>query len=92
MKIGHGIKQVRKEAGLKQSTLARTAGVSQTYLSLVEGGDKSNPSFELVQRIAEACKVHPIVVYLSALEPTDIEGNHANFTFTKNHAIKLFKH
>lgn len=41
------LKIIRKGKRIKQTDLARTIGISQTYLSQIENS-KRNPSFELI--------------------------------------------
>jgi len=51
MNIGKGIKFVRVAADLKQGQLARSLGISQNYLSLLEN-NKAEPSLDLLRRLA----------------------------------------
>ena len=48
------IKRLRKVKGLKQGELAKIAGISQTYLCELEKSRKSNPSKDVLKRIAKA--------------------------------------
>ena len=50
------IRAFREAAGLSQSALAPRAGISQGYLSLIEGGDKQ-PSEDVLESIASALNV-----------------------------------
>lgn len=43
----------RKQAQKTQKELASAVGITQGYLSLLESGDKKNPSITLLQRIAK---------------------------------------
>ena len=47
------LKIIRKGKQIKQTDLARTIGISQTYLSQIENS-KRNPSFELIVDWCEA--------------------------------------
>ena len=51
------IKQLRKEAGLRQEDLARLAGVSRQTIIAIEN-DKYDPSLELAMKIAEIGRAH----------------------------------
>lgn len=51
------IKTLRKKKNLSQNELAQMASITQAYLSLLETGKKTNPSLEILQRIAEALDV-----------------------------------
>lgn len=51
------IKQLRKEAGLRQEDLARELGVSRQTIIAIEN-DKYNPTLELAMKIAKLLKLH----------------------------------
>ncbi|MCI9007988.1 MAG: helix-turn-helix transcriptional regulator [Lachnospiraceae bacterium] len=51
------IKQLRKEAGLRQEDLARLAGVSRQTIIAIEN-DKYDPSLELAMKIAGLLKLY----------------------------------
>lgn len=53
MKIqtGQMIREARKKAGLNQTKLGELLGVSQNYVSMLEGG-KRIPSLDMLRRIA----------------------------------------
>lgn len=65
MDIGKRIAEVREQAGLSQSALARDMGTSQSAVSQIEAGER-NPSFETLRQIADALKVS--VPYLVGAE------------------------
>lgn len=52
------IKRLRKQKKLKQGELARNSGISQTYLCELENGRKTNPSTDVLIRIANALNVN----------------------------------
>jgi transcriptional regulator with XRE-family HTH domain len=56
--VGENVKRLREAAGLTQEDVAHAANVHPTYLSGVERG-RRNPTVLVVQRLAEALKVHP---------------------------------
>jgi len=49
--IGSILRERRISKGISQSELARKAGITQTFLSLVEHGNRA-PSYDVLQRIA----------------------------------------
>jgi Predicted transcriptional regulators len=49
--FGAAIRKLRAERGVSQKEMARAIGVSPAYLSALEHGKKSEPSWELVQRV-----------------------------------------
>jgi putative transcriptional regulator len=51
------VKQLRKQAGLRQEDMAEALGVSRQTIIAIEN-DKYNPSLELAMKIAELLKLH----------------------------------
>ena len=51
------IAQVRVACGLTQAALAQKAGVSGTYITMLETGARKNPSLDLLKRLAKALGV-----------------------------------
>lgn len=51
------VKQLRKQAGLRQEDMAEALGVSRQTIIAIEN-DKHNPSLELAMKIAELLKLH----------------------------------
>lgn len=51
------IKQLRKEAGLRQEDMANELGVSRQTIVAIEN-DKYNPTLELAMKIAKFLKLH----------------------------------
>lgn len=51
MDIGPTILRVRKEKGIKQKDLARGAGISPTYLSQIEKGQRI-PRLDILEKIS----------------------------------------
>jgi transcriptional regulator with XRE-family HTH domain len=56
MEIGKRIAEIREQAGLTQSALARSIGTSQSAISQIEAGER-NPSYEMLRQIADALGV-----------------------------------
>lgn len=67
------LRQARKNARLSTAKLAELSGVSHSYISFLERGERGNPSPEIVQRLADAlgCAVADIA-YRVDPDPTDI--------------------
>lgn len=66
MKIGKAIKLCRTRKNINQSQLASLAGISESYLSLIERG-KRDPNISTVENIAEALKIpFGILIFLAA--------------------------
>lgn len=70
MKLGYAIQKVRKQVGFTQTELSERTGLSQTSLSKIEGGAK--PSDASLKKICKALDVPPTVIYMLALEDTDV--------------------
>jgi XRE family transcriptional regulator, regulator of sulfur utilization len=51
MDIGQTILRVRKEKGIKQKDLAKGAGISSTYLSQIEKGQRV-PRMDILEKIS----------------------------------------
>jgi XRE family transcriptional regulator, regulator of sulfur utilization len=56
MDIGPTILRVRKEKGIKQKDLARGAGISPTYLSQIEKGQRI-PRLDILEKISAEINV-----------------------------------
>ncbi len=56
MDIGKRIGQIREDAGLTQSGLARTIKTSQSAISQIEAGER-NPSYDMLRQISAALGV-----------------------------------
>lgn len=52
MKIGQALLKSRKYKGLKQTDAALRAGITQTYLSLIESGKKI-PTVDVIENISD---------------------------------------
>jgi DNA-binding XRE family transcriptional regulator len=46
-----GVRRLRAERGITQRQMAKAIGVSPAYLSALEHGNRSEPSWEFVQRV-----------------------------------------
>lgn len=51
------VKQLRKQAGLRQEDMAKELGVSRQTIIAIEN-DKYNPTLELAMKIAKLLKLH----------------------------------
>jgi len=68
MTIGQKLKELRKQKSLKQGVVAKEMGISQTYLSQVEGG-KRNPSTALLDRFAVYYSMPlPVLIWMTLTE------------------------
>jgi len=51
------IKALREQRELSQPELAKRAQVAQSYIAMLETGEKQNPSLDILKRLAKALKV-----------------------------------
>jgi transcriptional regulator with XRE-family HTH domain len=51
------IKKLREAGGLTQLELAKKAGVTEAYISMIESGARKNPSLPTLKRLARALGV-----------------------------------
>ena len=73
MNIGETIKDIRKRKGLSQQKLSALSGISQTYLSQIEKGDRQSPTIDVLHKISEALELpYPVLEFLT-LEYSDID-------------------
>lgn len=56
MQFGEVIKMIRVKRGLKQKVLASDVGISQNYLSMIEGGKKT-PSTDMIDKISKILSI-----------------------------------
>lgn len=51
------VKALREQNGITQVGLAKKARVAQSYVAMLEAGEKKNPSLEVLKRLAKALGV-----------------------------------
>ena len=71
MNIGAAIKKIRLEKEISQGDLSKTCEISQTSFSQIENGIK-RPSANTLNKICKALDVPETIIYLYALEESDI--------------------
>ncbi len=71
MNIGAAIRSIRKKIGVSQFELAEKCELTQTALSQIETG-KKRPSQRTFNRICEALDIPPSIIYIVAMEDTDV--------------------
>ncbi len=55
--IGETIRELREQKGIGLNKLARMVGISGPYLSQIESGVRKNPSYDVLNKIADALDV-----------------------------------
>lgn len=73
MKLGPAIKSIRRQLNITQQDLSQMTDISQTSLSKIESG--TMPSEKNLKKICEALNVPTSVVYILAMEKSDIPAS-----------------
>src|SRR5262249_7234541 len=55
--FGRRLRQLRKQRGLTQPALEALSGVGRAYISALERGERTNPSRDVIQALADALGV-----------------------------------
>jgi transcriptional regulator with XRE-family HTH domain len=71
MNIGTAIRSIRKKLSISQFELAEMCNLTQTALSQIETG-KKRPSHRTFSKICEVLDIPPSIVYIVAMEDTDV--------------------
>ena len=72
MNYGKALKIARAAAGLQQQELAKKAGLTASYVSLIEMG-KRTPSASVLRKLSRALEMPPHLLTLLATEPDDTD-------------------
>jgi transcriptional regulator with XRE-family HTH domain len=51
------VRELRERAKLTQAELAKRAGITEAYVSMIEGGVRKNPSLPTLKKLAKALSV-----------------------------------
>lgn len=73
MNIGKSLQEAREKRGLLQKDLAQMAGITQSYLSLIEG-NKKEPNIKTVKALADAMGIPAPVIFFLSIEESDIKN------------------
>lgn len=77
MEIGHALKVCRTAKGYSLEELAERAKLSQSYLSMIETGNRT-PTLSSIDKIAAALEVPtPIILFLAA-DKDELRGLNAD--------------
>jgi transcriptional regulator with XRE-family HTH domain len=74
MNLGAAIKALRKNSGLNQVNYASSVGITQSYLSLLENGEKT-PSMETLEKMASHSGIPLPLLFWFGIEEKDINHN-----------------
>lgn len=78
--LGPALRQVRKERGISQGTLAEMLEMTQANLSLVETG-KKNLSHTMLARVEEVLGVPAVILHWNSLTEESVPA----------HKVEMFK-
>ena len=67
MRVGNAVKQLRLARGMKQSELAEKSGISLSYISLMERGDRT-VSQKSIAALCNALNVHILLLIFLSLD------------------------
>lgn len=73
MNLGRSIKLCRTNRGLSQEDLARKVGLSASYISLIEKGER-DPAVSTAEKIAGALGVPMSLLTFLAADPGELKG------------------
>lgn len=60
--IGQRVREMRMEKKLSLSELAKRTKITKSYLSNIERNISTNPTIDVIQKLANGFKVHPSVL------------------------------
>ena len=72
MNLGNAVKELRKKRGLTQGDFCKQIGITQSYLSQVENGNKE-PSVDVIKKIAVALSTPVPVLFWFTLTEDDVD-------------------
>ena len=74
MNLGRAISLCRAQRGINQVELANRAGISVSYLSLLERNERKDPVLSTIQSIAEALHVPTGILFFLAADDAELSG------------------
>ena len=74
MNFGQAIKMVRSRRGLSLAEVAKQAGYSASYLSMLESGARKDPTVSTLKKIATALNVPLGILFFLGAEADELGG------------------
>jgi len=90
MNLGRAISLLRVQRGLTQAALAPRAGISVSYLSLLETNKRKDPALSTIQKLAQALSVPAGILFFLAADQTELSGLDADLQARLAHAALQF--
>ena len=84
--LGEALRQLRLFYGIKQKDLARRLGVSASYLSEIEKGEKPNISMDIIKKYSDVFRISPSYILLFSEK---LQQNEQEIKINKNAAKKI---
>ena len=72
MNFARALRMARAARGMSQQELARLVEIRPSYLSMLERGDRRNPSSDLVSKIARALNLPVPLFALLGSDPSEL--------------------
>ena len=89
MNLGRAITLCRKQKGMTQAELASQAGISISYLSLLEQNKRIDPTLSTLQKLAEAIGVPTGILFYLAADRAELDGLDADLAQRLSHTALL---
>ena len=86
MNLGRAISLCRKQRELTQAELASRAGLSVSYLSLLEQNKRRDPTLSTIKKLAEALRIPVGILFYLAADSAELSGIEPDLTQRLAHA------
>lgn len=90
MNLGRAIALCRKQRDMNQAQLAERAGVSVSYISLLEQNKRKDPTLSTIQKVSEALSVPSSILFFLAADQTELAGLSAELQEKLSYAALMF--
>ncbi|MGW9103185.1 helix-turn-helix domain-containing protein [Priestia megaterium] len=83
MMIGDRIKEMRLKKQLSLSELAERTKITKSYLSNIERNISTNPTIDVIQKLASGLKVHPTVLLNWKEDKKELQNTNNSLEYIK---------
>lgn len=81
--IGERVKEMRMQKQLSLSELAERTKITKSYLSNIERNISTNPTIDVIQKLASGFKVHPSVLLNWEEDKKELQSTNDSLTYIK---------
>ena len=81
--IGDRVKEMRMKKQLSLSELAERTKITKSYLSNIERNISTNPTIDVIQKLASGFKVHPSVLLKRKEDKKESQSNNDSLEYIK---------